>query len=51
MHLKPHEFSIGVFYELAKVFDTASQNILARKLVSYEVHGTQLKWFKRVLGQ
>lgn len=38
-----NELSIGVFFDLAKAFDTVNNDILLYKLATYGVRGIQLK--------
>jgi exonuclease III len=40
-----NEYSIGIFIDLAKAFDTVDHNILLKKIANYGIRGTQLKWF------
>src|SRR6218665_3981818 len=40
-----NEYSLGVFFDLAKAFDTVNHNILLRKLENYGIRNTQLNWF------
>jgi len=44
-----NEYSIGVFFDLAKAFDTVSHDILLKKLSTYGIRGTQLAWFSSYL--
>ena len=44
------EYTLGVFIDLSKAFDTVDHHILIKKLQYYEADGTVLEWFKSYLG-
>ena len=43
------EFSIGIFIDLSKAFDTVNHKILIQKLHHYGIRGTSLLWFEDYL--
>ena len=47
--LDKNEFSVGVFINLQKAFDTVDHKILIDKLFYYGIRGTANQWFKSYL--
>jgi len=47
--IEKNEYSIGIFFDLAKAFDTVDHRIMLSKLEYYGVRGNQLKWFASYL--
>ena len=45
--IENNEYAMGIFFDLAKAFDTVDHNILLKKLDVYGIRGPQLDW----LGQ
>jgi len=48
--IENNEYSLGVFFDLAKAFDTVNHNILLKKLNNYGIRGVQLEWFASYLA-
>src|SRR6218665_3535972 len=40
-----NEYSIGLFFDLSKAFDSVDHNILLKKLETYGIRGLPLRWF------
>ena len=50
-HIDKKKYSLGIFIDLAKAFDTVDQTILIKKLSNYGVGGVPLEWFKSYFGR
>ena len=45
-----NEYTIGIFVDLSKAFDTVDHKILISKLNHYSIRGTPLMWFEDCLS-
>ena len=48
-NFEENKYTLGVFIDLAKAFDTVDHIILLRKMEIYGIGGTTLKWFENYL--
>ena len=48
-NFEENKYTLGVFIDLAKAFDTVDHKILLRKMENYGIGGTTLKWFENYL--
>ena len=44
------EYTLGVFIDYSKAFNTVDHQILIKKLQNYGIDGTALEWFKSYLS-
>ena len=43
------KYTLGIFVDLSKIFDTVNHNILPEKLKAYGIQSENLKWFRSYL--
>ena len=45
-----NQYTLGVFIDLSKVFDTVNHSVLISKLQIYDIRGISLAWFRSYLA-
>ena len=46
-----NRYSVGIFLDQAKAFDTVDHSILIKKLYVYDIRGVPLQWFTNYLSE
>ena len=49
-HFERNQYTLGVFIDLSKAFDTVSHSVLIKKRQMYGIKGINLPWFRRYLA-
>ena len=49
-NMKQGKYTVGIFLDLSKAFDTLEHSILLKKLNKYGVRGTSFDWFSSYLS-
>ena len=49
-NLEDHKYTVALFLDLSKAFDTLEHDLLLQKLDKYGIRGTCLNWFKSYLN-
>ena len=47
--IESNEYTIGIFWDLSKAFDTVNHVILLHKRQHYGIRGNALEWFRNYL--